>query len=109
MLNLPVPGVQGQRGQVVRAALAVTDGGGEKQFELDFFRTWDQCYVTGSKVRCFRVLLVGAAGGFDWDAGQSAGPAEHVGTLRSLLDELRHSLKQISTIGQENTRFRRIP
>jgi len=40
------------------------------------------------------VLLVGAAGGLDWDAGQSGGPAEQVGAVWSLLDELWCSLKE---------------
>lgn len=39
-------------------------------------------------------LLVGAAGGFDWDAGQSGGPAEQVGTFRRLLDKLWNSLNK---------------
>lgn len=39
-------------------------------------------------------LLIGAAGGFDWDTGQSGGPAEHVGTVWSLLDKLWSSLNK---------------
>lgn len=43
-------------------------------------------------------ILVGAAAGFDRKAGQSGGPAEHVGTLPRLPDELRDPLnKQINT------------
>lgn len=42
------------------------------------------------------MLLVGAAGGFDWDAGQGGGPAEQVGTVWSLLDKLRSSLNKCS-------------
>lgn len=40
-----------------------------------------------------RRLLVGAAGGFDWDAGQRGGPAEQVGAVWSLLDELGRPLQ----------------
>lgn len=42
------------------------------------------------------LLLVGAAGGFDREAGQCGGPAEHVGTVWSLLDKLRCSLNKCS-------------
>lgn len=41
-------------------------------------------------------LLVGAAGGFDRDAGKSGGPAEQVVTFHTLVDKLRHPLKQVS-------------
>lgn len=40
------------------------------------------------------LLLVGAAGGFDWDAGQSCGPAEQVGTVCSLLHKFWFSLNK---------------
>lgn len=40
------------------------------------------------------LLLVGAAGGFDRDAGQSGGPAEQVGAVWSLLDKLWYSLNE---------------
>lgn len=42
------------------------------------------------------MLLVGAAGGFDRDAGERSGPSEHVGTVWSLLDEFRCSLDKCS-------------
>lgn len=40
------------------------------------------------------LLLVRAAGSFDRDAGQSGGPAEQVGAVWSLLDELWYSLNE---------------
>lgn len=43
-------------------------------------------------------ILVGAAASFDRNARQSGGPAEHVGALLRLPDELRDPLnKQINT------------
>lgn len=48
-------------------------------------------------------LLVRAAGGLHWDAGQSGGPVEQVGAVWSLLDELWSSLNRRGDTNQSVT------